>query len=186
MKLGAEKKKQVAIMAALVVVALLLIFRDVINLGGSRGATMTTAVTRNVRSTATDPRLHLDELERVQSIHYQGSLRNLFEPAAEQPGPRNTAGPGAPGAPGGPLPNTPPPTIGSVGPPPLPLKFYGFETRRGEAKRVFLQMGDNVYVVTEGQIIEHRYLIGRIEKTTVEVRDLQTQQAQTLPLIVAG
>ena len=74
------------------------------------------------------------------------------------------------------MPSGPPP------PPPIPLKFYGFAQPSGQAERIFLQMGDDNFVVSQGDIIAHRYQIENIGKVSIRVRDLQTQSVQELPL----
>jgi hypothetical protein len=177
---GTQDKKKVIILAVLLAVVALVLLRDFVSFGGST-AIPAAAVSPDKALQIPDPLLHLSELQRVRSVHYHGSLRNLFE-VVQVAEPHVTSGHGPGGGPIMPQPIAPPQPVVQA-PPPMPLKFYGFETRTGQAKQVFLQLGDNVYVVTEGQIIEHRYLIGRIDKASVEVRDLQTQQAQTLPLI---
>ncbi|MGH9482159.1 MAG: hypothetical protein ACRD1L_08695, partial [Terriglobales bacterium] len=76
----------------------------------------------------------------------------------------------------------PPPPPGPPPPPPIPLRFYGFADASGMPERIFLQLGDDIYVASQGQVIEHRYLIESIGKVSVRVKDLVTQSEQDLPL----
>lgn len=128
-----------------------------------------------------DPGLHLDYLAGARDVRYGSALRNLFAPAplAPPPGVRNAAGLAARGGSQPAAPAGPPP------PPPIPLKFYGFATQQGSGKRVFLQMGDDIFVVTQGQVVAHRYQIVRIDKASVAVEDLNEQRTEVLPLIVS-
>ena len=67
---------------------------------------------------------------------------------------------------------------------PIPLKFYGFATQAGQPKRVFLSSttGEDVFVGTEGQVINRRYRIVKVNNTSVEVEDILNNNKQTLPL----
>ena len=69
-------------------------------------------------------------------------------------------------------------------PPPIPLKFYGFATQAGQPKRVFLSStsGDDVFMGTEGQVINKRYRIVKINNASVEMEDILNSNKQTLPL----
>ncbi len=54
----------------------------------------------------------------------------------------------------------------------------------GGAKRIFLQMGDDIYLVSQGELVAHRYRIVRIDKASVTVEDTADQRTEALPLIV--
>jgi hypothetical protein len=72
---------------------------------------------------------------------------------------------------------TPPP------PPPIPLKFYGFASRKDGNKRIFLSKGEDIFVAKEGDIVDRRYKIVHIGTNSVEVQDVLTNYPpQTLPL----
>lgn len=126
-----------------------------------------------------DPGLHLDYLASARDVRYGGALRNLFAPAPLAPPPEARRAAGRVGR-GGSQPAAGPPP-----PPPIPLKFYGYATQEGSSKRVFLQMGNDIFVVKQGQIVAHRYQIVRIDKASVAVEDLDEQRTQVLPLIVS-
>jgi hypothetical protein len=212
MKLGANNPKKTMGAVALFVVALLLFLRTFIGGGGApssgtakaaspsaipvvpEGRSEPPATTPTQRRTtrrdsrdkgkanpsftaSLDPRLRLDLLSVAEQTQYSGSGRNIFRPEAD-PIPKPVAPamkpPVAKVQPAGPPP--PPP------PPPINLKFFGFATRKGEPKRVFLVNGDDVFIAQEGDIVNRRYKIIRIGPNSVEVEDLLNNHRQNLPL----
>lgn len=126
-----------------------------------------------------DPTLHLGVLATLRSIHYGdgGTGRDLFHFVTAPPPPVHAeVGRGALAPKGPVVPAGPPP------PPPIPLKFYGYAISDGSTQ-VFLQDGDAAFIVTEGQLIDKRYLIEKITPQYVMVKDNQTSQEQRLPLL---
>jgi len=135
-----------------------------------------------------DPTLRLDLLAKVQNVEMQGGSRNLFQfstapppPLPPEPkvkvkgGPSQVAAaqmvhPGPPGTPGAPP------------PPPITLKYYGYSTAAGTAKRAFFLDGDDILVATEGELVKKRYRIVRIGINSVLVEDTQFKHEQSLPL----
>jgi hypothetical protein len=73
------------------------------------------------------------------------------------------------------LPSIPPP-------PPINLKFFGFASKPGEAKRIFLSKGEDIFVAGEGDIVDRRYKILRISPASVDVEDLLNNNRQSIPL----
>ena len=72
---------------------------------------------------------------------------------------------------------TPPPA------PPIPLKFYGFASSPGEPKKIFLKLGEDVFVAGEGEIVDRRYKVVRISNTSVEIQDVvNSGPPQNIPL----
>ncbi|MGH9534944.1 MAG: hypothetical protein ACRD2E_08805 [Terriglobales bacterium] len=127
-----------------------------------------------------DPTLHEAYLHAVRSIRYQGELRNLFAPAPAAPLPVASNDPGSPGsAAAQAAANAGPPP-----PPPIPLRFYGYATRSGEAKRVFLQWNDKIFIATQGEVVARRYQVIRIDPKAVAIEDLQEQRTEVLPLLL--
>ncbi len=195
MKLGFDNKRELAWMIGLVVVALLLASRffladDPVS-GTPKAAAKGTAVTsgsgtqapagrgrkgvsvlRGLRPSL-DPSLRFDLLKSSEEKEYEGGKRNIFreyvaEVAIDRPI----------------TPVIPPPPV-DPGPPPLPpipLKYYGFASKPGEARKVFLSNGDEVFIAEEGQIIQRRYKILKITPTSVEVEDVLNNTKQPIPL----
>lgn len=123
-----------------------------------------------------DPTLQLDLLARTEKTEYEGSGRNIFVSQAEavaipQPVAPAVTDPTAYTAP------TPPP------PPPIPLKFYGFASRSGEPKKIFLKLGEDVFVAGEGEIVDRRYKVIHITPTSVQIQDVvNSGPPQSIPL----
>jgi hypothetical protein len=125
-----------------------------------------------------DPTLHLAELASAEQIKYEGSGRNIFvsEPDAVIPTPL---------APGVVTSNDPKmyqaPSVAA--PPPIPLKFFGFASKKGEPKKIFLSKGEDVFIAGEGEIVDRRYKVVRISPTSVEIQDVVgSGPPQNIPL----
>lgn len=128
-----------------------------------------------------DPRLRLDLLKASQDVDYAGNGRNIFLAQAEPPIP--TPAPGFlhttnPEPPPNPQPKGPPPT------PSLPFKAFGMATGLG-SPRVMLTEGDDVFVVKEGQVINGRYKIVKINPDSVVIEDEINNNTQKI-LITAS
>jgi len=134
---------------------------------------------KKVRAENLDPTLRLELLAASEQTKYAGSGRNIFVSQAEVPIP-TPVGTGA----------TDKAKTDSVytipqqqPPPPIPLKFFGFANRPGEAKRVFLSQGEDVFIAGEGEIVDRRYKVVRISPTSVEVQDVVgSGPSQNIPL----
>lgn len=131
---------------------------------------------RQLLAQSLDPSLRFDLLKQGEGQQYEGSKRNIFESH-----PVDIPKPIDPGIKPGP--QTPAPPVVPV-PPPIPLKFYGFATQPGQAKRVFLAStnSDDVFVGSEGQVINRRYRIVKVNNTSVDVEDILNNNRQTIPL----
>lgn len=136
----------------------------------------------------TDPTLRLDMLARLQNVGIAAAGRSLFDfttPMAKLPddvkitpkkggkgGPtiELPKGPEISAAPTGPPPEAPPPTI--------PLKFYGFVQGQG-GKRAFFRLGEEeIFMASEGQMLQARYKIVRIGLSSALVEDTQHKNNQ--------
>ena len=67
-------------------------------------------------------------------------------------------------------------------PPPINLKFFGFASKPGEPKRIFLSQGEDVFIAGEGDIVDRRYRILHITPSSVEVEDVLNNNRQSIPL----
>ena len=125
-----------------------------------------------------DPTLRLDLLASSEKTLYEGNGRNIFVSQADVEIPK----PGAPGvtdAPIAPAYTTPQPPPA----PPIPLKFFGFASKSGEPKKIFLSQGEDVFVAGEGEIVDRRYKVIRISPTAVEIQDMvNSGPPQSIPL----
>jgi hypothetical protein len=123
-----------------------------------------------------DPSLRKDWLKASEDTKYEGNGRNIFLAQAEIPKPQ---GPGPTDAKKNePPPGPPPPPP----PPPINLKFYGFASKPGEPKKVFLSQGEDVFIAGEGEIVDRRYKVLHISPTSVEIEDMLSNNRQNIPL----
>jgi hypothetical protein len=175
-KIGSEDKTKVRVMLGALAVAALIGFYNLLSSSSSAAApsaapaaASTTAQKRSDPEDSLDPTIHLHELRASQSVTYQGSGRNIFR--MEQiviPDVAHSVRP--------PLqPPYVPPIIetGKLQPAnPITIKFYGFASRPGEQKRVFISDGGEHFVAREGQIIDRRYKIVHISDASLIVEDV--------------
>lgn len=184
MKIGAENKKALRWMIALLAVALLVVVYDFWDFGTSSAAPAATSTSTGqkkpgqLENNTLDPRLHLPELAASQNIKYEAGGRNIFrmeEAKVEEPKfPVRTAVEMGPPAPPTPTPAPPPP--------PIPLKFYGFANKPNEPKKVFLAHDDEVFVAKQGDIVERKYKVVQINNASVIIEDMLYNNRQPIPL----
>jgi hypothetical protein len=192
MELGADSKKKTIIAISLMVLALIFVavrflpdspaaakytppavtpepatHRNIVRRSGT-GKKATTLTAEN----SLDPTLRYDWLKASEDTKYQGAGRNIFR--AEDPvipKPIAKVQVQAPIVPQGPPP-----------PPPINLKFFGFANKPGEAKKIFLSQGEDVFIAGEGDIVDRRYKILHITPVSVEVEDVLNNNRQSIPL----
>jgi hypothetical protein len=134
-----------------------------------------------------DPTLRLDLLARLQSVEQAKPGRSLFEIG---PDPVVVAAP-LPAVPKGPIiPVVSQQTVaGPVQPLApqvnIPLKFYGFvrPAEKGQNNRGLFLEGDNILIASEGELIDHRYLVRELNAANARLEDTQIKQGQTLPVV---
>jgi hypothetical protein len=124
-----------------------------------------------------DPRLRINELREAETTEYTGKGRNIFRAQSdpEIPKPIETGFKKKPEPVPDPGPPPPPP------PPPINLKFFGIASQQGSRKAI-LSSGDDVFVVAEGEIVQRRYKIVKLNPTSIEVQDVLNNNLQTIPL----
>jgi hypothetical protein len=105
-------------------------------------------------------------LEALRGAHPEaGSVeRNpfRFQPKAPPPSPAPMSKTGPPTNPG------PPPEIGPPPPPPIPLKFIGIVEKRG-MKVALMSDCRSTYYGTEGELIDGRYRLVRIQVESIVI-----------------
>jgi hypothetical protein len=203
LQLGTENKRQVYIVVAL--------FTVILGAGGyelysnfagpstptpppaARTAAPAKTTARSTNQTATtgqdaerlsntgiDPTLHFDLLAQSEDVSYEGTGRNIFS-ASSAPAvaiPRPVTSP----RPGGPVVNV------AQGPPPPPkppaidLKYFGYSETKDKSIKAYFVRGDDIFIATAGQIVDHRYKIDTIKPGSVEVTDMGYNNTQTLTL----
>jgi hypothetical protein len=197
MKVGAEDRNKLIIAIVLMAVAVLSVGYWFMSMGGSpssaasaaapvvsalaprpRGNTRIRTGAKKVAAVRSlDPSLRYDWLRVSEDTKYSGTGRNIFRAQAEIPQPiapfhDNKAK--MPDVPPGPA--LPPP------PPPINLKFFGFASKPGELKKVFLSQGEDVFIAHEGDIVDRRYKVMRISPIAVEIEDVLNNNRQSVPL----
>src|SRR5215468_418193 len=123
------------------------------------------------------PTLDLRSLADTEQTKYAGSGRNIFVAQVDIPAPIAPAAIPKEITPMGPPAPPPPPP-----PPPINLKFFGFANKPGEPKKAFLSQGEDVFIAVEGDIVDRRYKVIRINPTSVEVEDVLYNNRQSIPL----
>lgn len=204
MKTGTDNKKKTVLAAVLGVIAIILVAWQVIPFfsGGSAAPTaiapppvennaanpsatqQRTAANRTNRNrgraTTTpvvntlDPTIRLDLLDSAAQQHYQGSGRNIFEAYVPPPPP----------PPVDTTKITPPPIVnpGPPPPPPINLKFYGWASKQGQAKKIFLSQGDQIFIASEGDLVANRYKVVQIGNGFVKIEDILNNNVQQIPM----
>ncbi len=191
MKIGAENKKQVRWMIALVAILLLVGIYNFVDFGTSSAnsptpapATSTQTTTQTTRKSTSptqltdstlDPRLRLDILAASQSKKYEAGGRNIFRMEELKPITTAIASVRQPYGPEPPPTPTPTPP-----PPPIPLKFYGFASKGSDPKRIFLADEGEVFVARQGDIVERKYKVIQINNTSVVIEDMLNSNRQTI------
>ena len=201
MKLGIDNRKQMIVAGVLGMVALLMIAYQFMPSSSTIASTISAPTATDPQAApnaarprhgsgpgkkerlpqSLDPTLHLQQLASSEQIKYEGNGRNIFvaQPDTVIPTPL------APGTASGK--KNDPTTIYTPQPvpppPPIPLKFFGFASRPGEPKKVFLLKGEDLFIAGEGEIVDRRYKVVRISPTSVEIQDVVgSGPPQSLPL----
>ena len=207
MKLGAENRKQIIVAGALGVVLLIVVAYEFMPSSSTIASTppaptadplavTTTAarpaarhaapvkVKKETQAQSLDPTLQLKLLAATEAIEYKGSGRNIFISQAEDVKIPTVIGPVSPDqkkADG--IYQIQPPAP----PPPIPLKFFGFASRPGEPKKIFLIKGDDTFIAGEGEIVDRRYKVVKISPTSVDIQDVVgSGPPQSIPLTVGN
>jgi hypothetical protein len=127
-----------------------------------------------------DPTLRMQAMLVTESLVYSGSGRNIFSASSV---PVELPKPIAPARPKGPVVMVPQPPPGPPPPPPIDLKFFGTATAANGGRRAFLLHGEDVFLASDGDIVQRRYKVLTVSANSVLVEDLSNNNKQTLPLV---
>lgn len=126
-----------------------------------------------------NPQLHFDRLAAARKPEYKYAGRNIFSAIAPPPPSKEPDKEVSKREPVGPQPDPIPP------PPTLPpnLKFFGYGTvPNGMARRAFFTDGEDVYIVSEGEILLNRYRILKVNNTNLEFEEISSGRRSTVML----
>jgi len=205
--LGLENKRQVYLLAALVVVILCIAgYQIKQNFVGPSASVPTAPAIRpaaaapvNGRTAANssapggqdalklsnagiDPALHLDKLAQTESVEYLGTGRNIFS-AESAPAPiEKLAASPRPGQPGQPGVNAAPAAPVKPTPPAIDLKYFGYTQAKDKSLQAYFVHGEDIFIARSGDVVDHRYKVGVILPGSVEITDLGYNNTQKLPL----
>jgi hypothetical protein len=190
-KIGLENKRNVAILIvlAIVLVAAIVYFVEEVFVGGGPAPATPSPAAATQPAPGTqgghaaekmpslaklDPTLHPEVMAGAESLVYSGTGRNIFSMNSAPVKIEKPMGPVRPEA----------QRIIATGPPPPPpidLKFFGYEAEGG-ARKAFLLHNDDVFLASEGDVVDHHYKIIKINPLSIQVTDLLYNNTQTLPL----
>jgi hypothetical protein len=126
-------------------------------------------------ASALDPTLHPELMAQAEDTTYSGNGRNIFSPNSVAPTPVAIEKP-KDFRPPPPVPQGPPP------PPTIDLKFYGYSSRDGGNRQIFLLHGDDIFLAHQGDVVDRRYRVVAIRPFSVEIEDIPYHNTQSLPL----
>jgi hypothetical protein len=141
----------------------------------------TGAAAKNLGTTSAqlDPTLRMEAMLVTESLAYSGNGRNIFSANSV---PVDIPKPIAPVRKAGPPPPPPPPP-GPPPPPPIDLKFFGTATGADGKREAFLLHGDDVFLASDGDIVQRRYKVVSVSANSILVEDMANNNRQTLPLL---
>jgi hypothetical protein len=166
----AKQKKQLSVLAVLLVAAILVWYFQFSNHPAVAGFSVDNSIYTPIN--AQDFSTVLEQLTKAQSTEYKSTGRNIFIPGAVPV----TADPSKPVAPTVPVtrpqgPQLPPPPE----PPKLSMIFFGYgNLPSGGPRRAFLQDGEEVRIVGEGETVQSNLRILRIGNDSIEFEDINT------------
>lgn len=127
-----------------------------------------------------DPTLRMEAMLVTESLVYSGSGRNIFSASSVPIDIPKPIAPPRKVAVVAPPPEVP---VGPPPPPPIELKFFGTATDPNGKKMAFLLHNDDVFLATDGEIVQRRYKVISVAANSIVVEDLANNNRQTLPML---
>jgi len=173
------QKKQIAILVVLLFIAGTIFwfyFHD-----KNAAPTDTASVIENFQLLSVEnPQLHKDRLERARKSEYKSNGRNIF--SAIPPPPVVKVDLNKKTEVGTVIHDPPPPA-----PPTLPVKFFGYgNVPNGTSRRAFFTDGEDVYIVSEGEVLMNRFRILKINNASLDFEETSSGRRGTAALEEQG
>lgn len=128
-----------------------------------------------------DPVLRLDELSRSEQVEYAGTGRDVFAPIPEHVVVETPLLSGR----GNDLPAVLPP-VEPPKPPSMDLKYLGYTQTTDRTFTALFTHGDDMFMAKTGDIMFHRFRVGVIQPTSVQVTDLSHNLTQSIAVAAAA
>lgn len=190
--LGTENKRQVRIAAGLGIAILAIGAYEIYGLLRTPSTTTTIKpisvptlhATNQVRKSSRsrlDPVLRIDELTRSEQVEYAGTGRDVFAPMPE---PVVVETPLASARANDIAASLPP--IEPLKPPSMDLKYLGYTQTNDKTFTATFTHGDDIFMAKTGDIMFHRFRVGVIQPTSVQVTDLSHNFTQNIAVAAAA
>jgi hypothetical protein len=128
-----------------------------------------------------DPVLRIDQLSRSEQVEYTGTGRDVFSPVAE---PVRVETPLASGRSIDAAALAPP--VEPPKPPSMDLKYLGYTETKDRTFTALFTHGDDIFMAKSGDIMFHRFRVGVIQPTSVQVTDLTHNFTQNIAVAAAA
>jgi len=126
-----------------------------------------------------DPALKMGPMLAAEHLVYNGSGRNIFSATSVPIAIPNPIASARQKKLPPPVPMPPP---GPPPPPPIDLKFFGTSTSPSGKRQAFLLHGQDVFLASDGDIVQRRYHVITVTANSVIVEDMANNNRQTLPI----
>ena len=117
-----------------------------------------------------DPTLHNQRLQQTENRVYEGSGRNIFRSQGLVRAKRIV------------VPPEPPNPVVELVLPTIGLRFFGFASTPNQPRKAFLGGEDTVFIAHEGEIVDRRYRVLKIDSNWVILEDLIEKSLHRLAL----
>jgi hypothetical protein len=173
------QRKQIIVLVVLLVVAGAIWYGFMRDRTSASSGTVSVAENFQLLSVE-NPQIHRDGPERVRKTEYKGNGRDIFSSIPPPPpqGKNHDPGPSTP-----PVRMTPDPPKVAL----LPVKFFGYgAVPSGSNRRAFFTDGEDVYIVSEGEVLLNRFRILKVNNASLDYEEISSGLRGTAPLEEPG